>query len=55
MAQQFEGMILEDSKNPDKLKAELPKEMMDLLEWQEGDMLAWLIEDDNITLKKKKG
>lgn len=31
----------------------LPDEILDALDWQDGDMLEWIINDDNtITLKK---
>ena len=31
----------------------LPDEVLDQLDWQEGDMLEWIINDDNtITIKK---
>ena len=31
----------------------LPDEVLDQLDWQEGDMLEWIVNDDNtITIKK---
>lgn len=31
----------------------LPDEILDQLDWQEGDMLDWIVNDDNtITIKK---
>jgi len=31
----------------------LPDEVLDELDWQEGDMLEWIVNDDNtITIKK---
>ena len=31
----------------------LPDEILDELDWQEGDMLDWIVNDDNtITIKK---
>ena len=33
----------------------LPDELLDELNWQDGDMLEWIINDDNtITIKKEQ-
>ena len=33
----------------------LPDELLDELDWQEGDMLEWIINDDNtITIRKEQ-